>query len=57
MIIINNLPEYAKSHKYIVATLVNNEWWFWGAYDSLCDASAAADYVYNRELFEIEEIA
>ena len=57
MIIINNLPEYARSHKYIVATLVDGEWWFWGAYNSLRNASAAVNCISNRELFEIEEIA
>lgn len=31
---INNLPDYADKYKYIVATLVDGQLWFYGAYDS-----------------------
>lgn len=30
---INNIPEYAKNREYIVCRYVDDELWFWGAYD------------------------
>ena len=30
---INNLPTYAKNYKYIVARLIDGDWWFYGAYN------------------------
>jgi len=42
---INNLPEYAKDCKYIVARLVDNEVWFWGAYEDLEKAFQSANEV------------
>lgn len=33
MMRVNNLPEYAKKHNYLVCREVNNELWFWGAFD------------------------
>ena len=29
---INNMPEYAKLYNYIVARIVDDELWFYGAY-------------------------
>ena len=31
---INNLPDYAINHDYIVVRAVNGELWFYGAYDT-----------------------
>lgn len=30
---INNLPDYAKNYKFIVCSEVDNELWFYGAYN------------------------
>jgi len=30
---INNVSKTAGNHPYWVIRYVNNEWWFWGAYD------------------------
>lgn len=38
---INNLPNYAKDHRFIVYRVVNGEAWFWGAYDEVSEASNA----------------
>lgn len=39
---INNLKEYAKKHKYIVARRVDGELWFWGAWDDRNKANEVA---------------
>lgn len=31
---IKGLPEYAKDYEFVVVRLVNNDFWFWGAYES-----------------------
>lgn len=41
---INNVPEYAKEKgKYIVARYVDNEWWFYGAYEEGTAGKVATD--------------
>ena len=40
---INNLPEYAKGYKWIVATESDNEYWFWGAYNDPHKAAEVAE--------------
>lgn len=42
MMKINNLPEYAKTKKYIVARRVDGELWFWGAWDDRDTANEVA---------------
>lgn len=42
---INNLPEYAKDCKYIVVRLVDDEVWFWGAYEDLAKAYQSASEI------------
>lgn len=44
---VNNVPEYAKDHRYIVCTTNNNELWFWGAYDDFDTALKAAREVFG----------
>lgn len=39
---INNLPTYATEYRYIVATRVDGELWFWGAYSDRPKAYAVA---------------
>jgi len=41
---VNNYPDYADSHKFIVATQDDSEYWFWGAYD---DEVKAANVAYD----------
>jgi len=49
---IHNLPDYARTRNYIVVRVVDNEFWFWGAWDELdpaWDAAMAIDgYVIAR---------
>lgn len=40
---VNNVPEYAEKHTYIVARLVDRQLWFWGAYDTPARALEAAE--------------
>jgi hypothetical protein len=47
---VNNLCEYAKNHKYIVARQTDDvengsDLWFWGAWDDLRQAQDAANEV------------
>lgn len=42
---INNLPEYAKDMEFIVATIVDGEFWFYGGYDSIDKAYDVADEI------------
>lgn len=39
--IINNMPDYAYNHKFIVYRVVDGENWFYGAYDDVSKAMAA----------------
>ncbi len=39
---INNVPDYAKSYSYFVARKVNDELWFYGAWDAYSDAEDVA---------------
>lgn len=39
---INNQPEYASHYEFIVARLVDGEYWFWGAYSDGYKAEQAA---------------
>lgn len=42
---INNLPEYARRYNYIVVKKVDNELWFYGAWNSANDADNAAEEI------------
>ena len=39
---INNLPTYANEYKYIVARRVDEELWFWGAWNDRNKANEVA---------------
>ena len=39
---INNEPTYAKDYEFVVARLVDGEYWFWGAYADGFKAEQAA---------------
>lgn len=45
MMNINNFPSYAEKKNYIVVRYVDNEFWFWGAYDNPESAYRAAQAV------------
>lgn len=49
---INNLPKYALQHKYIVATLVAGELWFYGAYDEYDKADMASKEMGGQLIIE-----
>lgn len=41
---VKNMPDYAKSCKFIVCRVIDGEKWFYGAYnDSVCAANAALE--------------
>lgn len=42
MIKINNLPEYAHHYNWLVCRVVENELWFWGAFNKHDDAFEVA---------------
>ena len=51
---INNKPASANDHKYIVARYVDDELWYWGAYDDDARATQVAVeidgiVIYNSE--------
>lgn len=44
---VNNCPTYAKDYKYVIATVVSNELWFWGAtndYDKALEIIHESEY-------------
>ena len=41
--VIKNLPDYARYHRYIVYRKCNGENWFWGAFDDEIKALNAAE--------------
>ena len=49
---INNIPEYANHFKYIVATLVEGQLWFYGAYDEYDTADRAFKETDDRLIIE-----
>ena len=42
---INNEPNYAKDYNYIVARLIDDEYWFYGAYNDGAKAEKVANEV------------
>lgn len=42
---INNIPEYASKYEYIVASIVDDEFWFYGAYENESRAVDAAAFI------------
>ena len=48
---INNVPNYASEYEYIVAKYVDGEWWFWGAWNDLDEAIAAANSMEDARVF------
>ena len=49
---INNIPEYANHYKYVVATLVEGQLWFYGAYDEYDKADRAFKEMDGRLIIE-----
>lgn len=47
---LKNVPMYAYNYKMIVARWVDNNWWFWGAYNELNSALAAASEIDGGDL-------
>lgn len=45
---INNLPTYANEYKYIVASRVDGELWFWGAYNDRDKAYSVACEIWGE---------
>ena len=52
---INNLKDYALDHKYIVARIVGDELWFWGAWDDDQRAEEVARQLGNGLVIANEE--
>lgn len=42
---VNNIPEYAEGYQYILATVTNEELWFYGAFHDLREAHRIAEMV------------
>ena len=49
---INNMPEHAADYKYVVATLVNGELWFYEAYNEYEKAKCASEEADGRLVVE-----
>lgn len=47
MMAIQNVTEYAKNYKYIVARRVDGELWFWGAWNDRNKANDVAEELVN----------
>ena len=57
MTVINNMPEGALNHLYIVARDYDGEYWFWGAYDDVYEANAAAHHIDGDVIPRFEAVA
>ena len=55
MVTILNCSKYALDRKYIVARLVDDDFWFWGAWDEMDKAYAAA-FAEGGQVFKTEDI-
>lgn len=55
MITILNVSAYALNYKYIVARLVDDDWWFYGAWNDANRAYAAA-LAEDGQVFLTEDI-
>lgn len=42
---INNLPDYVKEYRYIVANEIDGELWFWGAWNDKAKANTVANEI------------
>ena len=42
---VKNLPEYANKYKYIVASQIDGDLWFWGAWNNMKKAINAAEKI------------
>ena len=42
---VKNLPEYANEYKYIVASQIDGDLWFWGAWNNMKKAINAAEEI------------
>ena len=47
---INNLPEYAQNYNYVVVRFVDDEFWFYGAYNDPIEARLACDECYGTAI-------
>ena len=52
MCVINNVPDYAKDYKWIVARFEDGEYWFWGAWNDESKALEIASNIENATVFE-----
>ncbi len=48
---IRNIPAYAYDYDFIVARLVDNQFWFWGAYPTYAEAVYVSIQVADSEVF------
>lgn len=48
---VNNIPDYARGKRYVVARYENGEFWFWGAWDDRKKADEVA-YQINGKVFD-----
>ena len=52
---INNLPDYAKDYDFIVVRFCDNEFWFWGAYETFNRAQNVADEINGIVVIRMEK--
>lgn len=48
---IKNVPDYAFDYEYVVACWVDEEWWFYGAYNDEEKADKIANELFNADVF------
>lgn len=56
MLNVNNVPKYAKSKRFWVIREVDEEHWFYGAFDDVTEAFKSAKAVENALLIENTEL-
>lgn len=57
MIKVNNVPDYAKTKRFWVIRKVDDEYWFYGAFDDVTKAFNSCRELDNGTLIENTEIS
>ena len=53
---VKNLPEYANEYQYIVASRIDGDLWFWGAWNDMKEAINAAEKIDGEVVINNEKV-
>ena len=53
---VKNLPQYANEYQYIVASRIDGDLWFWGAWNDMKEAINAAEKIDGEVVINNEKV-